>query len=415
MQRDDLLARYMSALELSQQQTETAKRTLLASVAAIGFAQTVLFAILAPLGREAGLVEIQIGAIISASSLTLFLISPIWGRTSDVWGRRKVLLIGLFGYSLGTAFFAAAFQAALLGLLVPVLAFSALIITRIGNATVMAAVMPAANAYMADITDVTTRTKGMSALGAASNIGSMLGPAIGGLLASITLLTPLYFSVGLTLVAAFFALSTLPDLPRQPTGTKPKRLKYSDPRILPFVIAGLFIFMGFAIVQQTIAFRFQDILQLDAAETAKVVGISMMIAAGASLFVQMAVIPRLKVTPFALLRISMPLMIAAFATMAMSESKLLLTTAMFIQGLGMGLAGPGFMAGASLAVSAKEQGAVAGVAASCPPLGFSIGPLLGTFLYSVNPTYPYWFSCGIYILLTVFVFSVSSTAHDDDS
>lgn len=391
---------------LTDQTFKKAKGTLLASVAAIGFAQTVLFAILAPLGREAGLVEMQIGAIISASSLTLFLISPIWGRTSDLWGRRKVLLIGLFGYSVGTAFFAAAFQAALLGVLIPIVAFAALIITRIGNATVMAAVMPAANAYMADITDVTTRTKGMSALGAASNIGSMLGPAIGGLMASISLLTPLYFSVVLTLIAAFFALYTLPDLPRQPIEEKPKKLRYTDARIFPFVIAGLFIFMGFAIVQQTIAFRFQDILSLTAAETARVVGISMMISAAASLVVQMAVIPRLKVAPFTLLRISMPLMIVAFATMALSDSRLLLTIAMFIQGLGMGLAGPGFMAGASLAVSSKEQGAVAGVAASCPPLGFSIGPLLGTFLYSIDPTYPYWFSCMIYLLLSVFVFWV---------
>jgi len=242
----------------------------------------------------------------------------------------------------------------------------------------------------------------------------MLGPAIGGLLASISLLTPLYFSVALTLIAAFFALYTLPDLPRQVAESKPQKLRYTDPRIFPYVVAGLFIFMGFAIVQQTIAFRFQDILSLTAAETARVVGISMMLAAAASLFVQMAVIPRLKVAPFVLLRISMPLMIAAFAIMALSESRLLLTVAMFIQGLGMGLAGPGFMAGASLAVSSKEQGAVAGVAASCPPLGFSIGPLLGTFLYSLDPTYPYWFSCGIYLLLAAFVFWVKDQPSHSD-
>ena len=96
-----------------------AKRTLLLASAAMGFAQTVLFAILAPLGREVGLVEVQIGAIISSSSLTLFLVSPFWGRASDSWGRRKVLLIGLFGYSFGTVMFASVFQAALLGFLIP--------------------------------------------------------------------------------------------------------------------------------------------------------------------------------------------------------------------------------------------------------------------------------------------------------
>ncbi|MBL4631914.1 MAG: MFS transporter, partial [Paraglaciecola sp.] len=183
-----------------------AKRTLLLAAGAMGFAQTVLFAILAPLGREVGLVEVQIGAIISCSSLTIFLISPLWGRASDTWGRRKILLIGLFGYSIGTVMFAGVFQIALLGYLVPVTALILLIVTRVANATVMAAVAPAANAYMADITSVKDRIKGMGAIGAAGNIGSILGPAVGGLLASISLLMPLYFSVFLTLAAAVLTL-----------------------------------------------------------------------------------------------------------------------------------------------------------------------------------------------------------------
>ena len=131
-----------------------ARRTLLASVVAVGFAQTVLFAVLAPLGREIGLVELQIGAIISASSLTVFLVSPVWGRVSDVWGRRRVILIGLFGYSIGTIVFTGVFQLALIGLLIPMTAFIALTVARMANAAVMAAVMPASNAYMADITDL---------------------------------------------------------------------------------------------------------------------------------------------------------------------------------------------------------------------------------------------------------------------
>ena len=294
-----------------------AKRTLLLAAGAMGFAQTVLFAILAPLGREVGLVEVQIGAIISSSSLTLFLVSPLWGRASDVWGRRKILLIGLFGYSVGTIMFASVFQAALLGYLIPVTALVLLIVTRVANATVMAAVSPSANAYMADITTVEDRIKGMGAIGAAGNIGSILGPAIGGLLASISLLTPLYFSVFLTLAAAILTLYALPELPKPTVIKKLPRLKYTDPRIFPLVVAGVFLFMGFAIVQQTIAFRFQDELGLTGIETAKIVGISLMFSAAAALFVQLLVIPRLSVRPFVLLRISMPMMMIAFAMMAM--------------------------------------------------------------------------------------------------
>lgn len=384
-----------------------AKRTLLLAAGAMGFAQTVLFAILAPLGREIGLVEVQIGAIISSSSLTIFLVSPLWGRASDLRGRRKILLIGLFGYSIGTMLFAGVFQAALLGYLIPLTALALLIVTRVANATVMAAVAPSANAYMADITTVADRIKGMGAIGAAGNIGSIMGPAIGGLLASISLLTPLYFSVFLTLAAAVLTLFALPELPKKEVLEKPLKLKYTDPRIFPLVIAGVFLFMGFAIVHQTIAFRFQDVLGLDGTETAKIVGFSMMFSAAAALFVQLLVIPRLHVRPFVLLRISMPIMMLAFAIMAVSQTEAMYILSMCILGVGMGLAGPGFMAGASVAVSSDEQGAVAGIAGACGPLGFTVGPLLGTYLYSIDGALPYWFAFACYFLLFLFTLKFS--------
>jgi MFS family permease len=61
------------------------------------------------------------------------------------------------------------------------------------------------------------------------------------------------------------------------------------------------------------------------------------------------------------------------------------------------------MAGASLAVSAYEQGAVAGVAGSCGPLGFTIGPLAGGYMYQIQPDLPYWLTFVIYIPLLGFV------------
>ncbi len=371
-----------------------------------------LFAVLAPLGREVGLLEIQIGAIISSSSLTIFLTAPHWGRASDIHGRRRILLIGLFGYTVGNLLFAGVFQAALWGLLLPLATFALLTAARIMNAVVLAASMPSSNAYMADITTVAERTRGMASLGAASNIGAMLGPAVGGLLTKITLLTPLYFSSLLTLCGALLALFTLPELPRHDAAKNPPRLKYTDPRILPFVVVGISMFMAFALVQQTIAFRFQDTLGLSGAETAQVTGIALMASAAASLFAQMVLIPRLDLAPFTLLRLSLPVMLASFATLVLGSNQWLLGLGMVLLGLGLGFGGPGFMAGASLAVSSEEQGRVAGVAASCPPLGFTLGPLLGTYLYSLEPTWPYWFAGLIYVLLSVFLFSVKAPHRD---
>ncbi len=373
---------------------------------AVGMGQTVVFAVLPPLGREIGLAEVQVGAIVSASSITFFLASPIWGRISDRIGRKRVLLIGLVGYTLGTLLFAAGFQAAMLGLLAPSAAFLYLTFARMAQATVMSATPPAASAYVADITDARTRTRGMGGMGAANNLGAIIGPAIGGLLATLSLLLPLYFAATMTLIAAATAWRALPEPPRQTQAVRRERLRFADRRILPFVIVGVLMFVGIAVAQQTLAFRFQDLLDLTGQQTARMFGFAMMTAAGLSLFAQGVIVQRMELSPLTLLRLAVPLLIAAFVLMTLAQGSALLFLGMALMGLGMGMAAPGFMAGASLAVSQDEQGAVAGVTAACPPLGFTIGPLLGTALYQLDPQLPYLVTTCIYVPLAVFTWRV---------
>ncbi|HEY5646259.1 MAG TPA: MFS transporter [Pseudomonadales bacterium] len=380
-----------------------ARRTLLVSLVSVGMGFTVLFPVLAPLGREIGLSEIEITGIISASGLIVFLASPIWGRLSDQWGRKRVMLVGLFGVAFGTTLFTSVLLAGLTGFLTGTVLFLALVGARMLHASVMAASMPAANAYMADITDASTRTKGMGAAGAANNLGSILGPAVSGL-AVVSLLTPLWVMAAVALLNALFVWRFLPDPPRHSSPRRPPRLRYTDPRILPFVIVGVLMFTGMGIVQQTMGFRFQDALGLTAAETAQKVGLAMMLSAGCSLLAQAVIVQRLNIRPFTLLRLAMPLLILAFVILTLASSQFWLTASMGVLGLGMGLAGPGFMAGASLAVPAEEQGSVAGVAGSCGPLGFTIGPLAGGALYQLWPVLPYATAAGTYILLFVAMF-----------
>ena len=102
-------------------------------------------------------------------------------------------------------------------------------------------------------------------------------------------------------------------------------------------------------------------------------GVAMMCSAAASLFAQSVVVQRTTLPPFRLLQLALPLLTVAFLVMAFSESRWTLTGAMVIQGFAMGMAGPAFTAGASLAVEAREQGAVAGIIASCGPLGVLCG------------------------------------------
>ena len=120
--------------------------------------------------------ELQISSIIAASSLVVFLASPHWGRLSDRWGRKRVMVIGLFGYACGNLALASVFHLTLVGALLPISGYLLLMLTRVMHASVMSAIMPSSSAYMADITSIATRTKGMGAVGAANNFGSILGP-----------------------------------------------------------------------------------------------------------------------------------------------------------------------------------------------------------------------------------------------
>ena len=375
-----------------------ARRTLLVSLISVGMGFSVLFPLLAPLGREMGLSEIQITSIIGLSALTNFLIAPFWGRRSDMWGRKRVILTGLFGFTAGTVVFNLVLYAGLNGLLLGIPLYLTLITARLGHSALMSATMPAANAYMADISPPETRTRAMGAAGAANNIGSILGPAASAL-AVISLLTPLWVMAAVALINGLFVLRYLPEPPRQRSAVKPPRMRYTDPRILPFVVVGVLMFTGFALVQQTMGFRFQDALGLSATETAGQFGLAMMLSAACSLAAQILIVQRLNPRPFTLLKSALPLLVIAFTVMAIAESQLMLTLAMMVQGFGMGLAGPGFTAGASLAVSPAEPGAVAGVISSCGPLGFALGPLIGGALYQIGPTLPYAIAAGVYLLL----------------
>ena len=394
------------------------------ALVSVGFGFSVLFAILSPLGREVGLNELQIGSIIAASSLMVFLVSPVWGRLSDRWGRKRVLIIGLLGYSVGNFLFALVFKAFLLGLLLPLTGYLLLVFTRVLHASVMAAIMPSSTAYMADITSVGERTKGIGAVGAANNLGSVLGPSLGGLLAGISLLTPLWVGSALALTTALFVLFLLPESP----GSAPSpsrndteipatklRLTHTDPRIFAFVLVGTAMFTGMALVQQTLAFRFQDILSLTAVETARTFGLAMGLAAAASVASQVGLMQRIDLSPLRWLGIALPILILAFACLALANSRPVLVGAMLLQGVGMGLAAPAFMAGASLAVEPQEQGAVAGIASSCGPLGFTIGPLLGGLLYTVQPDLPYWFTCAVYLPLWLFILKQTRADHQQAS
>jgi len=95
-----------------------------------------------------------------------FLFSPFWGRLSDRFGRRPVLLSSIFGTAIGYILFALAQSLPLL--------FLSRAIDGITGANISAA-----QAYVSDVTDPEERSKVFGMFGAIFGIGFVLGPAIG--------------------------------------------------------------------------------------------------------------------------------------------------------------------------------------------------------------------------------------------
>jgi MFS family permease len=362
---------------------------LCGSLAAQALGQTAVFAVLPSIGREVGLLEIQVGAIIAASSVVFFFAGPMWGRASDRFGRRKVFLIGQAGYVIGGSLFAASFWAALEGILLPFYAWLCMIVARMTQATLMSASQPAAGAFVADITSSHDRAKGLARIGAANNLGSIIGPAVGGLLATLSLLAPFVLaviSVGIATVLSYFLL---PAAPSQPTTTQRPRVRFTDRRLAPWVIPGTLMFLGAAVVQQTLSFRIQDALTLDAAGAAGAFGTTMMASAVAGLVAQSLLVQRFGLSPGAWLGLGLPLIASALLAMALFTSLTAFIVANVLMGFGMGFAGAGFSAGASLSVKPEEQGAASGIIAACSSAGWIVGPLMGPGLYRVMPELPF--------------------------
>lgn len=362
---------------------------LCVSLAAQSLGQTAMFAVMPSLGREVGLLEIQVGSIIAASSLVFFFAGPMWGRASDRLGRRKVFLIGQVGYVIGGSLFAASFWAALEGWLLPFQAWLCMIAARMTQATLMSASQPAAGAYIADITGPNNRAKGLARIGAANNLGSIAGPAIGGLLAAVSLLAPFVLAVVSVGIATVLSWWLLPTAPRQPPAAIKSKLSFTDRRLLPWVIPGILMFLGAAVVQQTFSYRIQDALDLSAADAAAAFGTTMMASAVAGLFAQSVLVQRFTLPPGGWLALGLPLIALALTGMAFFASLTAFIVASAVMGFGMGFAGAGFSAGASLSVKPEEQGAASGIIAACSSAGWIVGPLMGPGLYRLLPELPF--------------------------
>lgn len=139
----------------------------------------------------------------SAFTLAQAIATPIWGRISDAYGRRMVLILTMFGSSAAYVMLAYADELWLV------------ILSRVFGG-LMAGNISAAFAYVTDITTEENRSAGLGKVGAATGLGFIFGPAIGGLLAGPDVATANYMapalaSAGVSLIAMIGTIIYLPE------------------------------------------------------------------------------------------------------------------------------------------------------------------------------------------------------------
>ncbi len=174
----------------------------LAALMAVAFVGTLgeflVVALLPFYAQRHGASDFKVGALVSAFALAAMAAAPLWGRLADRSGRRPALLLGLLVSAVGYALFGVAQSIELLLL--------SRLVQGVGGGTV-----PVVFAYIADSVTGERRAEGVGWVTAVTSSAAMIGPAVGSFAAQLHPAGPGGVAAALSVAAAVFARSWLPE------------------------------------------------------------------------------------------------------------------------------------------------------------------------------------------------------------
>ncbi|SFX25843.1 Predicted arabinose efflux permease, MFS family [Marinospirillum alkaliphilum DSM 21637] len=318
------------------------------------------------------------------------------------WGRRRVLLIGMAGYSLGTLLFSSVFYLGLSGELMGIKLLLALLLARALQSSVMSATPPAVLGMTLAISAADQRVQNVSRVTAANTLGQVLGPTLGGVLVVFGLLAPLYAIITLTALAWCVLYWKLPQqVPAQPAPTQAQPVLplnttplHSTNSLrgnpgLVYIITAAALFCAIAMVYQSLGFYFMDLLGKTPQQAAQSAGFAAMTTALVSFVVQFVLIQRLPLTRQQLLISGLTAWVMGLLLLAFANGEEVIYLAMALIGLGMGLSYPTATAAAASSGTQQQQSRNTGLVSAAPALGFILGPLLAALVYPLQPHYPF--------------------------
>ena len=366
--------------------------------------------------------------------------SPILGRWSDTFGRKKVLLLSNVGTSVGWILFLFALflpaeksfsiNIAFIGTFVVIVPLFILFLARAidgitgGNISV-------ANAYLSDLSSDESRSKNFGKLAISSNLGFILGPALAGILGGtifgsiLPVLAALILSLVTIIVIGFLLRESKPIpsskeilVPEETTirkvfaqecretystvnTTKPRFQDVFKLRHISFLLVLYFlIFLGFNIYYAVFPTHAANDLKWSITQ----LGIFYAVLSGIMVLVQGPVLRKaLKKFSEEKLVFIGSLILATNFILFVSNNIFAVGGAVVLFAVGNGLMWPSFMSILSRRAGSKLQGAVQGVAGSFGGLASIVGLTLGGFLYNSIGVASFLISAGV--ILVVFVMS----------
>jgi MFS transporter, DHA1 family, tetracycline resistance protein len=363
------------------------------------FIDLIGFGIVMPLlpiySREFNAPGYLIGLIMASFSVMQFLFAPMWGGLSDRIGRRPVILISNAGSALAYAMFAyASSVGGQNGLLL-------LLVSRI-FAGVCGANLSVASAYIADVTPVERRSRGMALIGVAFGLGFIFGPAIGSFSArQWGLPGPGWVAAAICAANVLFAVFVLKESRGANSESAVKRPRFSQwTHTLSQPTVGFLVLLYFLAIFCFAAFETTfGLLVEPLGYDEKNVGYLIAYCGVVTALVQGAIHRLVKkfgerrVIPTSLIGAGLGLLMLPFVT-----SKLGILVGLAVLAIGSGLNRAPTLGLLSILTPPNEQGAMQGVAQSAGSLARILAPVFAGSLFDVSHRAPYVICAAIAIV-----------------